>query len=142
MRLYQRLLLAAVLVTASACRHDSPRATDPEQVLRQGQGIVAGTLEVEVDTTAQTLTLRNNTEYVIGFMPVEKQVMTIAIFPPCGSICPILAQGQSKTIRYTDIIGYTPGALEARVLWWTYVRQDDGKSHAQGGVRTVIVHLD
>jgi hypothetical protein len=68
--------------------------------------------------------------------------MTVALFPPCGANCTQVVQGQTTTIDYADIVGYTPEAREARVMWWTYTRDQDGTLRPTGGVRTVEVRLD
>ena len=132
-------IAAALLLLGAACRSEGIRTTDPEMP-RPGQGIVAGDLVVQVDKASQTLQLRNTTEFVVGYMIVEKDIATIALFPPCGANCTRIAQGQSRSVKFNEIVGYTPSAREARVMWWTYAPGSDGQ--AQGGVNTVVVRLD
>lgn len=137
-RLAPTVLASALLAcTATACRSTATDADDPDSI----SPIAAGALEVRVDRTAQALTLRNTTEFEVGYMVVEKDVITVALFPPCGQQCPIVVQGASVTVNYSAIVGYTPQAREARVLWWTYRRNADGTRTAQGGVRTTMVAL-
>lgn len=104
-------------------------------------GIVAGTLDVKANRDAKTITLRNTTEFEVGYMVIEANMATLAMFPPCGAQCPLLVQGNSTTIAYSAIAGYHAQATEARVLWWTYIRNADGTRTAQGGVNTVVVAL-
>lgn len=104
-------------------------------------GIVAGALEVKVDRAAKSLTLRNTTEFEVGYMVIEANMATVAMFPPCGAQCPLLAQGNSASVAYSAIGGYSAQAKEARVLWWTYTHNADGTRTAQGGVNTVVVGL-
>jgi hypothetical protein len=101
---------------------------------------VAGTLEA---TAAKpVLTLRNTTEFVVGYMVVEKNMATVALFPPCGNNCPTIRQGESVAVSYSSIAGYTPAAREAIVMWWTYARRADGSLAPQGAVNTINVRLD
>lgn len=102
-------------------------------------GIVAGTLEVTA--SRPTLTLRNTTESVVGYMVVEKNQMVVAMYPPCASNCPTLVQGASATIPYANIGGYTSSATEVMVMWWTYTKAADGTLQATGAVQTKNVKL-
>jgi hypothetical protein len=135
------LALAAALLLA-ACGSDSePLATGPETTTPGGnQGIVAGTLEVSA--ARPVLTLRNTTEFVVGYMVVEKNMATVALFPPCGDNCPTIRQGESVAVNYSSIAGYTASAREAIVMWWTYAPRADGRLVPQGAVRTVNVQLN
>lgn len=133
------LALAAALLV-SACGKDSePLLTGPDT---QGgnPGIVAGTLVA--NAARPTLTLRNTTEFVVGYMVVEKNMAVVAMFPPCGNNCPTIRQGESVALNYTSIAGYSPSAREAIVMWWTYARRADGSLAPQGAVNTVNVQLD
>jgi hypothetical protein len=136
-------LVASVLLagTMGACSSPSGADDDSTRVPSPNQGIVAGTLEARVDRTAQTLSLRNTTEFEVGYMVIEQTLMTVALMPPCGNSCPILVQGASATVKYSNIGGYTPQAKEARVLWWTYKRNADGTRSTQGGVNTINITL-
>ena len=140
-RLAPTVFVSALAVCAlSAC--SAPSGADDSAIAPSpNQGIVAGTLEARADRAAQTLTLRNTTEFEVGFMVIEKDMMTIALMPPCGNSCPILVQGATTTVKYRDIGGYTPVAKEARVLWWTYKRNADGSRTTQGGVNTISITL-
>lgn len=134
------LASALVACTLTACSN-APSATEDSTAPSPNQGIVAGTLEAKSDRSAQTITLRNTTEFEVGYMVVEKDMAIIALMPPCGSTCPILVQGASASIKYTSIGGYTPQAKDARVLWWTYKRNADGTRTTQGGVNTINITL-
>ena len=101
---------------------------------------MAGTLESRAQRP--TLTLRNTTEHVVGYMSVDKDQMVVALYPPCGQNCPTLVQGQSVAVNYSAITGYTPASREATVMWWKYTRRADGSLQPEGGVQTVNVRLD
>jgi len=136
------LASALVAVSATACGgtpSDADDTSDPSS--SPNQGIIAGTLEVKIDRSAKTLTLRNTTEFETSFMVVEKDMATVALFPPCGQQCHILSQGAATTVPYAQIAGYKPEATEARVMWWTYRRNADGSRTAQGAVNTISVRL-
>lgn len=133
------LTATAFLAAASTACDDGTAVADPVNPPNNNQGIVAGTVEA----TAQrpTLTLRNTTEHVVGYMVVEKNMMVVALFPPCGPQCPQLAQGQQVAIPYTAINGYTSAATEVMVMWWTYTRAADGTLQPTGGMQSKTVRL-
>lgn len=130
------MLLSASLLTMIACGKDEA-LTDPNGA--PNRGIVAGTLEVKA--ARPTLTLRNTTESVVGYMIVDKDMAVVALFPPCGAQCPTLVQGAQTTVPYGNIGGYTSRSTEAIVMWWTYIRASDGTLQATGGVNTTKVSL-
>jgi len=135
-------VLASALIACSLTACGSPSgADDADQESSPNQGIVAGTLEARADRATQTLSLRNTTAFEVGYMVIEKDMMTVALMPPCGNSCPIVVQGASVTVAYNSIAGYTAQAKEARVLWWTYKRNADGTRTTQGGVNSVTVTL-
>lgn len=133
------LALAAALL-ASACGKDSDTLATAPDAAGGNHGIVAGTLEARA--SRPTLTLRNTTEFVVGYMVVEKNMAVVALFPPCGNSCPTIRQGESVALNYSSIGGYSPSAREAIVMWWTYARRADGSLAPQGAVNTVNVQLD
>jgi hypothetical protein len=141
-RLAPTVLASALFACGvSACSSAPSAAEDTDRAPSPNQGIIAGTLEVKIDRAAKSLTLRNTTEFEASFIVVEKDMMTIALFPPCGQQCPILAQGATTTVPYTSVAGYSAQAKEARVMWWTYRRNADGSRSAQGAVNTINVVL-
>lgn len=141
MRFSTKLTTPTMLASAlflSACASESTLTTAPTPTANNG--IVAGTLEAKA--ARPTLTLRNTTEFVVGYMVVDKDQAVIALYPPCGQNCPTLKQGESATLNYTSIGGYTAASREAHVMWWKYVRRADGSLTPEGGVQTVNVRLD
>lgn len=142
-RLAPTVLASALFACGAAACSGAPSGAEDaaNRAPSPNQGIIAGTLEVKVDRSAKSLTLRNTTEFEVGYMVIEKDMMTIALMPPCGNSCPILSQGASTTVNYTAIAGYTPQAREGRVLWWTYKRNADGTRTTQGGVNTINITL-
>ena len=135
-------VLSVLLMAGTVTACGAPSGTDDDTAEpAPNQGIVAGALEVKVDRTARVLTLRNTTASEVGYMVLEKDMMTIALMPPCGNSCPILVQGATVTVAYASIGGYTPQAKEGRVLWWSYKRNADGTRTTQGGVNTVNITL-
>lgn len=126
------------LGTLAAC--GSPSAADtPTPTPSPTQGIIAGTLQVSA--ARPSLTLRNTTEFVVGYMVVEKDMGVVAMFPPCGERCPTIAQGASASVMYRDIAGYSDQATDAIVMWWTYAPGRNGTLTPQGAVNTVQVRL-
>ena len=142
MRFSTKLTTPTMLASAlllSACTSERKLDTAPTQSTGSN-GIQAGTLEAKA--VRPTLTLRNTTEFVIGYMAVDKDQAVIALYPPCGQNCPTLRQGESIALHYTSIGGYAAASREARVMWWKYVRRADGSLSPEGGVQTVTVRLD
>ncbi|WP_396223178.1 hypothetical protein [Gemmatimonas sp.] len=131
-------VVSAWAMTACAA---APTASDTDQTPSTNRGIVSGTLEVTANPADRVLTLRNTTAADVGYLVVERDMITVALFPPCGQRCPILAPGASVTVPYTAIAGYTPQAREARVLWWSYRRNADGTRSAQGATQTTSITL-
>lgn len=152
MRIATKLLTPTVLASAmllSACATEKVPTAAPgtngdnsgnNGTNNPANGIVAGTLEARA--ARPTLTLRNTKEFVVGYMVVDKDQATIALYPPCGQNCPTLKQGESAAVPYTAISGYTAASREARVMWWKYIRRSDGSMAPDGGVQTTIVRLD
>lgn len=132
--------LAAAFLAAATAACDS-KTTPTETSLPDGShaGIVAGTLEATANKS--TLTLRNTTDQIVGYMVVEKDMAVVALFPPCGPTCPKLVQGTQVTLPYADIPGYSSRATEVRVMWWTYIRTADGSLQATGAVQSKTVKL-
>jgi hypothetical protein len=137
------LTATAFLAAASTACTDGTAVADPANPPANpptnNQGIVAGTLEATAKRP--TLTLRNTTEHVVGYLVMEKNMMVVALFPPCGPQCPQLAQGQQVALPYTSINGYTNAATEVMVMWWTYTRAADGTLQPIGGMQSKTVRL-
>jgi hypothetical protein len=123
---------------ATACSDEASAPTDSVPT-NSNPGIAAGTLEAVA--ARPTLTLRNTTEFQVGFMVVDKDQMVVAMYPPCGDNCPKLVQGAQLSIPYSAIGGYTSRSTEAVVMWWTYTRQADGSLKATGAVQTKNIRL-
>lgn len=135
-RLFALTLLAAGCAGAPT---DSTSRDDLNAPPAGNQGIVAGTLEVVARPPA--LTLRNTTERVVGYMVVDTDQMVVALYPPCGSQCPLLVQGASIAVPYAQIGGYTERSTAANVLWWTYRRAADGTLQPESAVQTTRIRL-
>ena len=130
-------LAAAAASQLTACANE---ATPPDESVPDGaNGIIAGTLMASA--SRPTLTLRNTTEQVVGYMVVEKNQMVVALYPPCGTDCPKLVQGAQITLPYASIAGYTNAATDAIVMWWRYARAADGTLTPSGAVQTIAVRL-
>jgi hypothetical protein len=137
-----RVAAAALLALAAGACSRTPSGTDNDSTgtpAGNNQGIVAGTLEVKA--ARPTLTLRNTTEFVVGYMIVDKDQAVIALYPPCAADCPNLVQGATTTVAYSAIGGYTSKSTEATVMWWTYRRNADGTLRAEGAINTMHVKL-
>ena len=138
------LALAGSLLLA-ACGKDSEPVTAPNSNTNNPgntntPGIIAGTLEARA--ARPTLTLRNTTEFIVGYLVVDKDQAVVALYPPCLHNCQTLQQGASATLNYSAIHGYTPQSTEAIVMWWKYVRRADGTLSPEGGIQTIKVRLD
>ena len=134
-------LTAAAFLSAAAASGCSDEATTPTDSVptNSNPGIIAGTLEATA--TRPTLTLKNSTEFQVGYMVVDKDQMVVALYPPCGDNCPKLVQGAQIAIPYTSISGYTNASTEAVVMWWTYTRQADGSLKPTGAMQTKNIRL-
>ncbi len=134
-------LTATAFLAAAAASACSDAATPPTDTSSPdaNPGIVAGTLDVTA--VRPTITLRNSTEFVVGYLVVDKNQMVVALYPPCGQQCPTLVQGAQVGIPYSSVSGYTAESREATVMWWTYTREADGSLKATGGVQTKTVRL-
>ncbi|HEY0928815.1 MAG TPA: hypothetical protein VGE27_02755 [Gemmatimonas sp.] len=139
-RYFLSLSLAAAALTACAGSTATDSLADGTKNSPNGNGqIVAGS--VEVKATRPNLTLRNTTETVVGYMVVDSEMATVALFPPCDQRCPQIVQGASATVPYTAIAGYTNASKAAIVMWWTYRRGADGTLQPDGGVQSSRVTL-
>ncbi len=132
-------VLALAACALAACAHESTVADSSHGAPTPNQSIVAGTLVVKA--ARRTLTLRNTTAFVVGYMVIDKEQMTIALYPPCGAQCAKLVQGADVSVPYTSIAGYTSASTEAHVLWFTYARADNGTLTPQGPIQTTRVKL-
>ena len=133
---------AFLAAAASACSSPTPAAApdSPNDAPADGnRGIVAGTLEATAKRP--TITLRNTTEFVVGYLIVEKHQAVIALYPPCNTKCATLVQGATATVSYKDIAGYSDTATTATLMWWTYTRAADGTLQATGAINTRAITL-
>lgn len=131
------LTLAALAVFTTACDRTPVDADDTVDPPRNG--IVAGTLEVTAKRP--NLTLRNSSEFIVGYVIVDSEMATIALFPPCGNSCPTLVQGASLVVPYSAIGGYSAASKKANVLWFKYQRSADGTLKPIEGVNVTQVTL-
>ncbi|MBC8090127.1 MAG: hypothetical protein H7Z40_22955 [Phycisphaerae bacterium] len=137
-RLKPTVLATLALFSAAACTTDPAAPESPAQNGSQN-GIVAGTLEVTA--SSGSLKLRNTTERQVGYMVVDKNQMVVALYPPCGSNCPVVVQGAVANVPYSQISGYTNQSTHAVVMWWRYTLRADGTRVADGAVQTTTVQL-
>jgi len=131
-------VLATLALLSAACGNDPAGPQSPTQN-GSPNGIVAGTLEVTA--TGGLVKLRNTTEHQLGYLALDKNQMVVALYPPCGTNCPVLVQGAIATIPYPQISGYTNQSTHAAVLWWRYTVRADGTRAAEGAVQTTLVQL-
>lgn len=131
-------VLATLALLSAAC---SSNPAAPESPAQNGSpnGIVAGT--VEVTAGAGVVKLRNTTEKQVGYMVVDKDQMVVALYPPCGSNCPIVVQGATASVLYAQISGYTNKSTHAVVMWWRYTTRADGTRVPEGAMQTTTVQL-
>lgn len=138
LRLAGLLTTAFLAAAASACRNEAA-VVDVHTPPQASGGLLAGTLEATANRP--TLLLRNTTEFVVGYMVVDKEQIVVAMYPPCGAQCPKLAQGEQLMLPYGSISGYSAKSTEAIVMWWTYVRGADNTLQPNGAVQTRRVRL-
>lgn len=136
-RLKPTVLFSLALLSA-ACATDPSGPQTPAQN-GSPNGIVAGTLEVTA--SSGSVKLRNTTEHQVGYMVVDKDQMVVALYPPCGTTCPVVVQGATATVPYTQISGYSSKSTHAVVMWWRYTLRADGSRVAEGAVQTTQVQL-
>ncbi len=129
--------LALVLLT-TACGADAPSAAPA--LSHEQQGLVAGMITAVAQRSH--VTLRNSTEFAIGYRVVDKDQAIIMLYPPCTLDCKTLVQGATVEIPYSAIDGYTPRSTQAIVLYWTYVPGPDGKPVADGPIHSLNVNLN
>lgn len=132
-------VLASLALLTVACSVTTTTSEPTPSSNDSQNGIVAGTLEVS--TANNTVKLRNTTERQVGYMVIEKNQVIVAMFPPCGANCPILKQGESASVAFTQIGGYTPQATDAMVLWWKYAVRSDGTLVPEGAMQTASIKL-
>jgi hypothetical protein len=131
-------VLATLALLSAACANEP---ASPESPLQNGTptGIVAGTLEVTAN--GGTVKLRNTTEQQVGYMVVDRNQAVVAMYPPCGINCPVVVQGATAQVAYSQIGGYTSTSTHAYVLWWRYTLRADGTRAAEGPVQSTLVQL-
>ncbi len=130
-------VLTLATLVSGGCSGGS--ASSDSTAPRENQGIVAGT--VSATASGKTLTLRNSTEFIVGYMVVTRDVAVIAMFPPCASNCTTLAQGATVAVPFDKISGYSDKTTEAIVMWWKYQRNADGTLTAIEAVNSTRVAL-
>lgn len=131
--------LAGLALLTSACSTSGAIADPTPSSNGQQNGIVAGNLEV---TAANNMVkLRNTTENQIGYMVVDKDQMVVALYPPCNTQCPMVKQGETVSVPYSQINGYTSKSTDAVVLWWKYTRRADGTLAPEGAMQNTNVKL-
>ncbi|HYR06606.1 MAG TPA: hypothetical protein VEQ60_02480 [Longimicrobium sp.] len=104
--------LAAVLL--AGCTGD-PAGFDPSYAVR-----------VEPDG-ASALKITNQDDEPVHYMIVNAEAL--ASWAPCTSPaeCPGLEPGETVRIEYAQIELYQPGSKEARLHWWQFVPEADGR---------------
>ena len=101
-----RLVSAAVLAIAGSC---APLASGPD-FSDDGFSVTA---------RAGYLTLRNESSGVIHYVALEEESSALVDLYYEPRQWPSLVPGATERIPYADLMGYEPGAEQARVYWWT-----------------------
>ena len=123
--LFYKKLTAVVMLLAMGCSGERTTAPEADEESNGPGGIVAGALQVSVRES--TLGLKNQTEFKVGYVVVEKHMAIIAMMAPCvPGQCSELVQGAERVIAFRDIAGYTPASTEAMVYWWKWVPGPSG----------------
>jgi hypothetical protein len=130
-------VLLALALMATAC-DGTPSEANPSPEA-PNQGIVAGAVTARAERA--TITIRNSTEFVVGYLLVDSEMAVIALFPPCANSCAKLVQGESITVPYTAIGGYTSASKSALLHWFKYQRKADGTLVPIEGVNVLRITL-
>lgn len=130
--------LAAIALLTAGC-DNRPVIGDLTEPPAEIQARLSGTLTATAKRPS--LTLRNTTDYVVGFTVNEKEGMMLRLLPPCGVERPQVAPGQAIALPYTDIDGYTVTSREVVVSWCTLRRAPDGTLQRFGDERGFTVRL-
>jgi hypothetical protein len=126
-RMMSRLLrLLLVPLVLAACSEPAAPVAD---------GALTATVE------APTLRLTNRGGQTVYWIVFEAGTAARTFWGPCvdPDRCPHLGPGESQSISYERITGYSPGATDAIVYWWTRVRGGDGD--AAGPIRMLPLRL-
>jgi hypothetical protein len=134
-----RLACAAALAAMVLGCGNGTAAPDGNPTSNLNGGIAAGTLEVTAAN--RSLTLRNTTEQVVTYFVFEKETLTRATFPPCGSQITRLTQGDQNVVPYSEIVGYSDKATEAAVFWCALTRSADGTFKPLGTMQSKMIRL-
>lgn len=101
-----RLMLAAVLAAGASC---DQLASGPD-FSDDGFSVTA---------RAGHLTLRNESSAVVHYVALEEEASALVDLYHDPQQWPSLSPGSTDRIPYADLMGYEPGAKQARVYWWT-----------------------
>ncbi len=91
------------LLALSACS----RPTEP----------APGTASAAIE--AGYVVLSNRSSEVVHYVVVEEQESALIDLDYDPTRWPALAPSEVKRIAYGDIMGYTPGARQVRIYWWS-----------------------
>lgn len=72
-----------------------------------------------ITARAGHLTLRNESPATIHYVAMEEETSALVDLYFDPREWPSLAPGEQRRIPYEDLMGYEPGARQARVYWWT-----------------------
>lgn len=137
MRTLPTTLVLVLALFSTAC-DSTPSEADPS-LQPPNQGIVAGAVTARAERAA--ITIRNGTEFVVGYLLLDSEMATIALFPPCGNSCATLVQGGSITLPYSAIGGYTTASRRANLHWFKYQRKADGTLVPIEGMNVLAITL-
>jgi hypothetical protein len=76
-----------------------------------------------VQASPPVLELSNHTPAAVYSFPIERGAAAYTDWAPCSdpTRCAAVRVGQSTTVAYSQIAGYTAAAREAIVYWWHLV---------------------
>ena len=124
------------MLVVAACGNDQAITASPPQ----DPGLVAGTVSAYV--ARPSITVRNGTEFQVGFVLVEPGLPMAAVFPPCVSNCATLKPGAGVVVPYSSIVGHTDKSGAATMFWWRYNVLADGTLQAFGALETRTLTLN
>ena len=98
---------------------------------------------VAVSRVAAGLRLTNTGTSALAYLAFERNFAALVLFAPCtdpGPSCVRLPPGQTVTVPFREIGGYTSAAREVIVYTW-HVLPAPGGGHRAAGFASVVVRL-
>jgi hypothetical protein len=80
-----------------------------------------------VTAAAGVLRLRNGSQEAVNDFLLARDAVPLVDWLPCaGPACPAVPSGDSVSVPYVQVAGYSPATTEAIVWWWHSVSDGAG----------------